>query len=102
MSQPQSALVAGRQRTIDADVKEHPFNAIDHLDELVKYAFVLLGSIEDAEDVAMEVIGAVHRAGARFAPKGEPKLYLFGIARRKVMDKLRARRRRVGMVSSPP
>jgi RNA polymerase sigma-70 factor (ECF subfamily) len=47
--------------------------------------------MEDAEDVAVEVFEAIHRMGGRLIKKKDLRPYIFGIARRKVADKLRSR-----------
>jgi RNA polymerase sigma-70 factor (ECF subfamily) len=56
-----------------------------YLDEVFRYAATRLGSREDAEDVAIEVVQALpnpcHRRDLR--------VYMFGMARRKVIDRLR-------------
>jgi RNA polymerase sigma-70 factor (ECF subfamily) len=61
------------------------------MDDVLRYAMVRLGNHEDAEDVAARVFDAGHRMPAC----EDPRLYLLGIARRKVADALRQRGRRV-------
>jgi RNA polymerase sigma-70 factor (ECF subfamily) len=63
------------------------------LNDIYRYALGRLGSKEDAEDATMEAFIAVHSAPHRWRKAREPKLYLFGIASRKVADILRRRRR---------
>lgn len=59
------------------------------MDEVVRYAYFRLGNREDAEDIAAQVLLA-----SRSCPNvDDPKLYLIGIARRKVADHLRRRSR---------
>lgn len=65
------------------------FDPQAHLDDVVRYAFFRLGSREDAEDVAAQVLHEASRAGRA----DDPRLYMIGIARRKVADALRKRRR---------
>jgi RNA polymerase sigma-70 factor, ECF subfamily len=65
-----------------------------HLDDLMRYAYTQLGSKEDAEDVAMEALAQAFQLGPKFTAKDNPRLYLVGIARRAVIDKLRTRSRR--------
>jgi len=69
---------------------------IQYLDEVVRYAYARLGSREDAEDVAMEVIHAAFRFGRDLSRKQNPTLYLIGITRRKVADHLRNRTKQRG------
>jgi RNA polymerase sigma-70 factor (ECF subfamily) len=63
------------------------------LEEIVKYAYARIGCLEDAEDVAVEVFETVYRLGEKLSRKKDPRAYLFGIARRKVADKVRERAR---------
>ncbi len=59
------------------------------------YAFVArrLARREDAEDVTAEVFAAAFEALPKFKGQCEPRLWLLGIARRKVADALRRCRR---------
>lgn len=66
----------------------------DFLDDLVRYAYARLGSLEDAEDVAIEALQAGTQVRGGLRSLREPKLYLLGIARRKVADHLRRRGKR--------
>jgi len=70
-----------------------PDDALEHLDDVVRYAYARLGSHEEAEDVAMEVFQAAFRLRSDLPRKADPKLYLIGIARRKIADHLRSRNR---------
>lgn len=69
------------------------FSRIDpemaHLDDVVRYGRARLGSQEDAEDLAMDVYLALQSRPALLAGRTEPKLYILGIARRKIADRLR-------------
>lgn len=62
------------------------------MDDLVRYSYSLLGSREDAEDISVEVCLAASRRTLPTQP-GEAKRYLLGMARRKVLDRLRRRSR---------
>jgi len=66
-----------------------------YLDDLVRYAYALLGSLEEAEDVAIEVLQAAGQRGDLNRLR-DPKLYLLGMARRKVADHFRKTRRERG------
>lgn len=59
------------------------------LDDLVRYAFSQIGSVDEAEDVAMDTIAAISEMGKKWDRVQDKRLYCFGIARRKVADRLR-------------
>jgi RNA polymerase sigma-70 factor (ECF subfamily) len=69
------------------------FSRIDpqltHLDDVVRYGRARLGSQEDAEDLAMEVYEALAVRPALLAGRTDPRLYILGMARRKIADRLR-------------
>ncbi len=67
-----------------------------YLDDLVRYAYARLGSVEEAEDVAIEVLQAAVQVRGGLSSMREPKLYLLGIARRKVAEHYRSTRRQRG------
>jgi RNA polymerase sigma-70 factor (ECF subfamily) len=69
---------------------------LEYLDDVLRYAFARLGSREEAEDVAMEVFQAAFRFRSELPKKAEPRLYLIGIARRKIADHVRRRHRERG------
>ena len=71
-------------------------DALRYLDDVLRYAFARLGSREEAEDVAMEVFVAAFRIRSHFPKKVDPKIYLIGIARRKIADLVRRRLRQRG------
>ena len=81
-------LFASRGETIEEDVVR-----ADRLDDVYRYCFARLGSREDAEDATMEVFLAANARPDRLRDASDPRLYLIGIARRKVVDVLRRRRR---------
>jgi RNA polymerase sigma-70 factor, ECF subfamily len=55
---------------------------------------------EDAEDVTAEVFAAAFQALPKFKGQCEPRLWLLGIARRKVADAMRIKRRRPETLAS--
>jgi RNA polymerase sigma-70 factor (ECF subfamily) len=59
-----------------------------YLDDVFRYAHARLGQREDAEDVAIEVVQALPNPCRR----KDLRLYMIGMARRKVADRLRRRR----------
>lgn len=69
------------------------FDPDPHLDDVLRYAFFRLGSREDAEDVTAQVRHVALKEGRRLAEAEDPRIYLIGIARRKVADVLRRRSR---------
>jgi RNA polymerase sigma-70 factor (ECF subfamily) len=66
---------------------------LGYLDEIYAYASRRLARREDAEDAAAETFRAAF-ANLHRMPKGDVRLWLFGIARRKVADLYRKERRR--------
>jgi RNA polymerase sigma-70 factor (ECF subfamily) len=69
--------------------RERTFDPGPYMDDVLRYAFFRLGSREDAEDVAAQV----RHAALRMGEAEDPRIYLIGIARRKVADVLRRRSR---------
>ena len=65
-----------------------------HLDEVYGYVARRLQRREDAEDVTAETFAAAFAALPKYRGDVEPKLWLFGIARRKIADALRRKQRR--------
>jgi len=59
-----------------------------YLDDVFRYAMARLGHREEAEDVAIEVVQALPSPCLR----RELRVYMLGMARRKVADRLRRRR----------
>jgi len=58
---------------------------MSYLDEVFRHSMLRLGNREDAEDVAIEVVQALPNPCFR----RDLKVYMFGMARRKVIDRLR-------------
>lgn len=61
---------------------------MDYLDDVFRYAMTRLGSREDAEDVAIEVVQALPNPCFR----RDLRIYMFGVARRKAIDLQRRHR----------
>jgi len=73
----------------------------DHIDEVYRYAYAMLRQREDAEDVAIETVTDAVVGSKRLSSVLNPGVYLFGIARRKVINRLRARRKPAPPPSEP-
>jgi len=69
------------------------FDPRTHLDDVLRYSFFRLGSMEDAEDVTAQVLHDAQRMGGRLASIQDPRLYMLGMARRKISGALRKRER---------
>jgi RNA polymerase sigma-70 factor (ECF subfamily) len=80
------ALIRPRERNTS-------FDPAVHLDDVLRYAFFRLGSMEDAEDVAAQVLHDARRMGERLATIQDARLYMLGMTRRKVAGALRKRGR---------
>ncbi len=65
-----------------------------YLDDVFRYAARRLKRREDAEDVTAETFAAAFAALPKYRGDVEPKLWLLGIARRKIADALRRKQRR--------
>ena len=82
-----------RTHARDGDARSSPLDAAlfheRHLDDVFRYVSRRLARREDAEDVCAEVFAAAFETLPRFRGDVEPKLWLLGIARRKVADALR-------------
>jgi RNA polymerase sigma-70 factor (ECF subfamily) len=63
------------------------------LDRVFGYLYLRAGRREDAEDLTVEVFAAAYAAIDRFRGDAELLTWLFGIARRKLIDAARYRRR---------
>ena len=57
----------------------------EYLDDVYRYSRARLGNREDAEDIAMEVVQSLPSSCRR----SDLRIYMIGIARRKVADRLR-------------
>ena len=77
------AMAMARGTEVETRARDEDLR-LELLDDLVRYAYARLGSVEEAEDVAIEVIqDAAKRTGGLSALR-DPKIYLLGMARRKV------------------
>ena len=65
--------------------KEDP---VEYLDDVYRYSRARLGNREDAEDVAMEVVQSLSASSRQ----RDLRIYMIGIARRKIADRLRRHR----------
>ena len=72
-----------------------------YLDEVLRYVSSFIRPLADAEDVTMEVFHASFKHLARLRNIDDPKVWLLGIARRKVADSLRLRYRRQETTYTP-
>jgi RNA polymerase sigma-70 factor, ECF subfamily len=72
------------------------------MNDVYRYALGRLGSPEDAEDATMEVFLAAHSALAGARKMRDPRLYLFGIAARKIANVLRRRYRERPIAAATP
>lgn len=94
-----ATAVLGRSMDLEdtATGMETDESALAWLNDVYRYALGRLGSREDAEDATMEAFLAVHAAPDRWRTARDPRLYLFGIAARKIADVLR-RRHKTGQI----
>ena len=68
-----------------------------YLAEVLRYVSTFVRPVADAEDVVMEVFQAAFLGMHKLKRKDDPRVWLLGIARRKVADTLRLRYRRAEM-----
>src|SRR4051794_36884164 len=72
-------------------------------DDIFAYVAGLLRDRSAAEDVTAAAFERAYRKQARFDPrKGEPRAWIFGIARNAALDELRRRGRQAEMTAEPP
>ena len=75
-----------------------PMTAFDlqalYLDDVLRYVSSFIRPIADAEDVTMEVFQAAFLNLSKLKRRDDPRVWLLGVARRKVADALRIRYRR--------
>jgi RNA polymerase sigma-70 factor, ECF subfamily len=62
-----------------------------YLEEVFRYVLRRVPSVPEAEDITAEVFAAAAASLSRFHGQCAPKLWLLGIARRKIADSLRRR-----------
>jgi len=71
-------------------------------DDVYAYAAGLLRDAAAAEEVTATVFERAYRKRARFDPnRGEPRAWLFGIARNAALDELRRRSRQAELTADP-
>ncbi len=81
--------------------------AFDHLyrssrDDVYAYVASLVGDRAAAEDVTATAFERAYRKRSRFDPcRGEPRAWLFGIARNAALDELRRRGRQTELAAEP-
>jgi len=95
------AKIRSQGEAARAQTDETPLPAISaaqlhglYLDDVFRYACRRLARREDAEDVCAETFAAAFESWPRFRGEVEVRLWLLGIARRKVADALRKQARR--------
>lgn len=98
------------EQTLVADANDAPREsdlAFDHLyrssrDDVYAYVASLLRDEATAEEVTAVAFERAYRKRNRFDPKrGEPRAWLFGIARNAALDELRRRGRQAELTAEP-
>jgi RNA polymerase sigma-70 factor (ECF subfamily) len=99
------------EQTLVAEAREAPREADLAFDRLYRssrddvYAYVagLLRDSAAAEEVTAAAFERAYRKRSRFDPRrGEPRAWLFGIARNAALDELRRRGRQAELTAEPP
>src|SRR4051794_20029685 len=99
------------EQTLVAEAKDAPKDADLAFDRLYRssrddvYAYVagLLRDAPAAEEVTAAAFERAYRKRSRFDPRrGEPRAWLFGIARNAALDELRRRGRDAELTAEPP
>ena len=89
-----------RARTLRADVAERPQirldaeRAINHLDQLYRYAVAITGDRNEAEDLVQDVLEALLRRPRKIRDHDNERAYLLAMLRHRYLDALRVKRRR--------
>jgi RNA polymerase sigma-70 factor, ECF subfamily len=100
----------GMEGTLVASAEEAPREADLAFDQLYRasrddvYAYVasLVGDAAASEDVTATAFERAYRRRSRFDPsRGEPRAWLFGIARNAALDELRRRGRQTELTAEP-
>jgi RNA polymerase sigma factor (sigma-70 family) len=100
----------GMEGTLVASAEEAPHEvdlAFDRLykssrDDVYAYVASLVRDAAAAEDVTATAFERAYRKRSRFDPsRGEPRAWLFGIARNAALDELRHRGRQTELVAEP-
>jgi len=71
-----------------------------YLDDVYRYVARRVAQREEAEDITAETFAAAFESLPKFRGQCEPRLWLFGIARRKIADAFRRRQRRPETLAS--
>src|SRR5687767_10815197 len=71
-----------------------------YLDDVYRYVARRVAQREEAEDITAETFAAAFESLPKFRGQCEPRLWLFGIARRKIADAFRRRNRRPETLAS--
>lgn len=106
----ESGRSTGMEQTLVAEAKGAPVEgdlAFDRLyrssrDDVYAYVASLLRDAPAAEEVTAAAFERAYRKRNRFDPqRGEPRAWLFGIARNAALDKLRRRGRQAELTAEP-
>lgn len=107
---PHRSRSTGMEQTLVAEAKDAPREADFAFDRLYRssrddiYAYVagLLRDATAAEEVTAAAFERAYRKRNRFDPqRGEPRAWLFGIARNAALDELRRRGRQAELAADP-
>src|SRR5215203_6657916 len=107
---PDSGRSTGMEQTLLAEAEEAPRAgdlAFDRLyrssrDDVYAYVASLLRDDPAAEEVTAAAFERAYRKRNRFDPaRGEPRAWLFGIARNAALDELRRRGRQAELAAEP-
>jgi RNA polymerase sigma-70 factor (ECF subfamily) len=107
---PEADRSTGMEQTLVAEAKDAPREADLAFDRLYRssrddvYAYVagLLRDATAAEEVTAAAFERAYRKRNRFDPRrGEPRAWLFGIARNAALDELRRRGRQAELATEP-
>ena len=110
MTDPENARSTGMEQTLVAEAKDAPRAgdlAFDRLyrssrDDVYAYVASLLRDAPAAEEVTAAAFERAYRKRNRFDPeRGEPRAWLFGIARNAALDELRRRGRQAELTAEP-
>jgi RNA polymerase sigma factor (sigma-70 family) len=110
VTEPQVPRSTGMEQTLVAEAKDAPREADLAFDRLYRssrddvYAYVagLLRDAAAAEEVTAAAFERAYRKRSRFDPRrGEPRAWLFGIARNAALDELRRRGRQAELTAEP-
>lgn len=72
------------------------------MDDVIRYAFSRVGALEDAQDIAMEIWQEATKRRELILSKESPRAFLIGMARRRIVDVARKRKRDQAIRAQPP